>query len=88
MLLNKETKLKFKKIILIGGGELLLYTATTLKKKKINFSVIVSRRHSIEKFKNISFTDYLKEKKINYMFKLYALIYEGHIFLLKNYLFF
>ena len=34
---NKNIQLKFSKIILIGGGELLLYTATVLKKKKNRF---------------------------------------------------
>jgi methionyl-tRNA formyltransferase len=63
---NKSTELKFSKIILIGGGELLLYTAILLKKNRINFSILVSKRHSEEKFGNISFTDFLKIKNINY----------------------
>ncbi len=63
---NKNIQLKFSEIILIGGGELLLYTATVLKKKKIDFSILVSKRHSVEKFNNISFIDFLKEKNINY----------------------
>lgn len=66
MLKNKNTQLRFSKIILIGGGELLLYTAKILKQKKIDFSILVSRRHSLENFNNISFTDFLKNRDINY----------------------
>jgi methionyl-tRNA formyltransferase len=66
VLKNKNIQLKFSKIILIGGGELLLHTATILKKKKVDFSILVSKRHSVEKFKDISFIDFLKKKKINY----------------------
>ena len=66
MLENKNIQLKFSKIILIGGGELLLHTATILKKKKVDFSILVSKRHSVEKFRDISFIDFLKKKKIDY----------------------
>lgn len=63
---NNNIQLKFGKIILIGGGELLLYTAIVLKKKKIDFSILVSRRHALEKFNNITFVDFLKNRNIHY----------------------
>jgi methionyl-tRNA formyltransferase len=62
----RKIKLSFNRIILIGGGDLLFYTATALKKKQINFFVLLSRRHSIEKYNNIYFKDLLKKNKIKY----------------------
>jgi len=64
--IKKKTKLKFNKIILIGGGELLYYKAKLLKKKKIDFLILVSTRHALEKFNNILFKDFLKNKNINF----------------------
>ena len=48
---------------LIGNGSLLLHACDILKKNKKSFYVILSKRHSKEKYKNHNFLRQLKDKK-------------------------
>ncbi len=58
--------LKKNKIILIGGGKLLLKTAEFFEKRRYDIRVILSVRHSKEKIKKKTFKSILEKKNINF----------------------
>lgn len=57
---------KINKVVLLGGGKVLCELVEFIQKFKLELSVIISPRHSLEKFENGTLIDFLQRRNVDF----------------------